>query len=291
MYSPEKTEAENDQIAAMLYEINNYMVYVLKEKLGWHTVGETEMSSGGGHVVVRFEYEGRRMVFRVPRYAVEQLKRTMLAYRHLGHLGVMPEKIYHDGKCIIESHVDGLPISPQVSNSLLVDLATKLTKMHAMPAQGFGPLDFDFQGAYDDVGAYAQTRSPIVIDRSEDDLSSAQASILGDALAQVEAIPSDLLTAKTYVGHGDLWRNNILVDQDTFKIIDWDRIGAYPIEHDLAFLMDANLSATQRKLFFENYGHVVNFGLLKWFGKRKILRNSLLRLPHKIQRIQEIDLI
>ena len=238
VYFPEKSEAENARFAAILDEIHDYLVFVLQEKLGWFDIPAPEMAAGGGHVVIRFVRLGRRMVFRVPLHGIEQLKRTMLAYRHLGHLDIMPEKIYHDGKCIIESHAEGVALSPQVSDQVLRHLATQLAKMHAMPAECYGPFAFDFQGSHADAASYYQARPSIVIDRSETDLTADQSGVLEMALAQAAIIPADLLTAKTAVGHGDLWRKNILVENDRFKIIDWDRVGAYPIEYDLVLLLD-----------------------------------------------------
>nr|WP_036805019.1 phosphotransferase [Polaromonas sp. CG_9.11] len=275
----------------MLEEIHNHLVYVLSERLGWHTIERPEISVGGGHVVIRFGKNGRRMVFRVPKHSAQQLKRTMLAYRHVGSLGFMPEKIYHDGKCIIESHVEGLPIGPQASGEVIVGLAGKLSLMHAIPAERYGPLDFDCQGSHLDPGAYYRGQPAISVDRSESDLSPDESSTLNMALVQAADVPPGLQTAKTYIGHGELWRKNILVQQHDFKIIDWDRIGAYPIEQDLAVLIDADWSAAQRALFFENYTRPVNFDWLKWFARRRILLDKELRLQKKIQKIKEIDLI
>ena len=291
MYSPGESAAESAQFSTMLDEIHNHLVYVLSERLGWHSIGQPEMSVGGGHVVIRFEKDGRRMVFRVPKHNAKQLKRTLLAYRYVGSLGLMPEKLYHDGKCIIESHVEGVPISAQVSDQVIADLAGKLLLMHAMSAQGYGPLDFDRQGSYADPAAYYRARPAPSVDRSESDLSLDESSALNVALAQAADAPMDLQTAKTFIGHGDLWRKNILVQPHDFKIVDWDRIGAYPVEQDLAFLIDVDWSAAQRALFFEHYTREVNFEWLKWFARRRVLLNNELRLPKKIQKIKEIDLI
>lgn len=282
---------EDPKWRSMLDEIHDHLMYVLNDRLGWQSFSSPEMSVGGGHVMIRFEKNGERMVFRVPRHGVQQLRRTMLAYRHIGHLGFMPEKIYHDGKCILESHAEGVALNPKVSDVVLAQLATQLAKMHAIPAQKYGPLDFDLQGSYADASAYYLGRTPIVLDRSEADLTPVQSDVLAAALLQVATIHIDLPAAKTFLGHGDLWRNNILVDKDRFTVIDWDRIGAYPRECDLVFLLEADLSARQRAFFLEHYGHTVNLGLLKWFAKRRTLLNRGLRLPKMVQKITDIDLI
>ncbi len=173
---------------AMLDEIHNHLVFVLTEKLGWHDAVNPEMSVGSGHVVIRFEVVGQRYVFRVAKHGLQQHKRTMLAYRHVGGLGIIPEKIYHDGKCVIERHADGVALTAQVSDGVLVQLAQRLSQLHAMAAQGFGPLDFDLQACFADAAAYYQAQPQITLDRSEMDLTDAQESLLQDALQQVQSL-------------------------------------------------------------------------------------------------------
>lgn len=275
----------------MLNEINDHLVYVLTERLGWHDAARPEMSVGGGHVVIRFEKDGQLLVFRVPKFGIMQLKRNMMAYRYLGHLDIIPEKIYHDGKCIIERHADGTFFNSQVTDAVLKRMAQQLSAMHEVKAQGFGPLDFELQGSCPDAKAYYQAQVPIEIDGAEMDLSVAEADTLAAAVSQSAIVPVQLQSAKTFLGHGDLWRNNILVTQDGFKIVDWDKIGAYPIECDLAFLWVADLSASQRELFFKSYAHEVNLGSLSWFATRHILLDGGLRLSKKVEKIQEINLL
>ena len=126
---------------AMLDEIHDHLVYVLKEKLQWPDASHPELAMGGGHVVIRFERAGERYVFRVAKHGLQQHKRSMLAYRLVGALGMMPEKVYHDGVCLLERHVDGAPVTTQVADAVLQQLATQLSRLHALPAQGFGQLD------------------------------------------------------------------------------------------------------------------------------------------------------
>jgi hypothetical protein len=276
---------------AMLDEIHDHLVYVLKEKLDWMDATNPEMAVGGGHVVIRFERGGQRYVFRVAKHGLQQHKRTMLAYRHVGQLGIIPEKVYHDGVSLLERHADGVPLNAQVSDAVLVQLATQLARLHALPAQGFGPLDFDSQGAYADASAYYQAQPAVDVDWAEADLTDEQFTEVNAAILEANTVPPALPSAPVQLGHGDLWRNNILVTATDFKILDWDHIGAYPVERDLAFLLELGLSEAQRALFFAHYAQrdVVNSDLLRWFAKRHVLRDRVLRLGKKLAKIQLID--
>lgn len=276
---------------AMLDEIHDHLVYVLKEKLGWLDASNPEMNMGAGHVLIRFERAGQRYVFRVAKHGLEQHKRTMLAYRLVGALDLVPEKIYHDGICLVERHVDGVPMTAGVSDAVLVHLATQLGWMHALPAQGFGPLDYDTQGIFADAAAYYLDRPTVDVDWSEADLTDEQHAELSFVIEDANAIPPALLNAPVHIGHGDLWRNNILVTSTQSKILDWERIGAYPIERDLSFILAPGLSSRQRALFFSNYpmALAVNADVLRWFAKRGAIRDRDLRLDKKLVALRAID--
>jgi aminoglycoside phosphotransferase (APT) family kinase protein len=291
IYFPEKSKADNDAFSAFIDEIHEHLVYVLREKFGWNDIQTPEMSFGAGHVVIRFEKNGQRMVLRVPRHDLAQLKRNMLAYRYVGNSGLMPEKIYHDSKCIIEQYVDGQSLNPAVSDQVIIDLAQKLSCMHAVATENYGPLDFDLQGSYADASNFYAGRPPIAVDRSDDDLTAAEAAFFDIAIGQANKIHPDLPAARTRLGHGDLWRKNIIVNQDKFKIIDWDRIGAYPLEHDLVFMIDADLTELQKDMFFAHYNQDVNLDLLNWFALRRVILNGKLRLKNKINKMKAYGLV
>jgi hypothetical protein len=276
---------------AMLDEIHNHLVYVLKEKLQWPDASSPEMAMGAGHVVIRFERAGERYVFRVAKHGLQQHKRNMLAYRFVGALGMMPEKVYHDGICLLERHVDGAPMTPGVTDAVLVQLATQLSRLHALPAQGYGQLDFDTQGSFADAAAYYQAQAKVDVDWSEVDLSDAQIAELSAAVLDANAVPQAVLHAPVQLGHGDLWRNNIFVTDADFKLLDWDHIGAYPVERELAFLLTLGLSAAQRALFFAHYAtaSAVNPEVLRWFAKRHVLRDRGMRLGQKLSAIRNLD--
>jgi hypothetical protein len=280
-----------DPPEAMLDEIHDHLVFVLKEKLNWMDATNPEMAMGGGHVVIRFERGGQRYVFRVAKHGLQQHKRTMLAYRFVGQLGIIPEKVYHDGVSLLERHAEGAPLSAQVSDAVLAQLATQLARLHAMPAQGFGPLDFDTQGTFADAIAYYQVQSVVDVDWAEMDLSDAQFEAINVAIQDANTVPPALLDAPVQLGHGDLWRHNIFVTTTDFKILDWDRIGAYPVERDLAFVLELGLSERRKRLFFDHYAQrdVVKPDLLRWFAKRHVLRDRGLRLDKKLAKIQVIN--
>lgn len=276
---------------AMLDEIHDHLVFVLTEKLHWTDARNPEMSAGGGHVVIRFERAGQRYVFRVARHGLAQHKRTMLAHRFAGSLGMMPEKLYHDGVCVVERHADGQPLSGRVGDSVLRQLAEALARLHSMQARGFGPLDFDTQGSFADAQAYFNAQPAIDIDWSESDVSDTEVERLEAALAAANEIPDAVRAAPVRLGHGDLWRDNIIVDTAGFRIVDWDRIGAYPIERDLAFVLESGLDAAQRSVFFGAYGlrDLVGLQRMRWFAHRRVLRDRGLRLADRARRLREID--
>jgi len=276
---------------AMLDEIHDHLVHVLTDKLRWTDATNPEMSAGGGHVVIRFERAGQRYVFRVAKHGLSQHKRTMLAYRHVGSLGLMPEKIYHDGVSVVERHVVGGALGARVPGIVLERLGQGLARLHALPALGFGPLDFDTQGAFPDAVAYFSAQPEVSLDWAESDVSDAQARVLEDGVQQANRLPPSVQAAPVRLGHGDLWRDNIIVSSDGFKIVDWDRIGAYPVERDLAFLLETGLGAGQVEILLAAYAQRDSLSRerLRWFARRRLLRDRGLRLADKARRLVAID--
>lgn len=275
----------------MLDEIHDHLVHVLTEKLHWTDATGPEMSVGGGHVVIRFERAGQRYVFRVAKHGLPQHKRTMLAYRLAGSLGLMPEKIYHDGVSVVERHAEGSPLSARVADAVLARLAQGLGRLHALPAQGFGPLEFDTQGAFPDAMSYFAAQHAVSVDWAESDVTATQAEQLQGAIHDANEVPPSVRDAPVRLGHGDLWAHNVIVDATSFSIIDWDRIGAYPIERDLAFLLESRLSAAQCDALLCAYvwRHSVSRQRLRWFARRRVLRDRGLRLADKALRLIAID--
>lgn len=276
---------------SMVQEVHEHLVYVLKEKLDWMDATEPELAAGNGHLLIRFKRQGKRYVFRVGKHGAEQHKRTMLAYRYAGHLGIIPEKVYHDGLCVIEQHVDGSRLSAQASDVVLKQLAQALSRLHGMPAEGFGPLDFNNVGIFENVRKGYQQVPPLAVDLAEADLTTEQLEALQLALDSVNTPPVVLLNSPTSMGHGDLWAANIMMTSTEMKILDWDQIGAYPIEFDLAFLLTVNFTSAQREYFLSHYAFAksVNIDALRWLAKRRVIRDKGVRLDKKLKSIESID--
>jgi hypothetical protein len=275
---------------ALLEEVNDHLAWVLTTQFNTHHLIEPEMAMGGGHVVIRFYMGSDRWVFRAPLHSHLQVRSQLLAHRYAGHLGIIPEKIYHDSKCILERHVPGWPLGPNVRDELIVTLARALSELHKIPASGFGPLEYDTMAAFTDARHYYAQRPQTHVDRSETDLSSQQDDLLQRAMYVSNTLPPDLDKQPTFLGHGDLWRKNILAGPQSVHVIDWDRIGSYPREYDLVFMSDAQWDRRQCSLFLEHYVHPVAPDILQWFVINRTLRNPGLRLSQKIERITALDL-
>lgn len=275
----------------MLDEIHDHLVHVLTEKLHWPDATGPEMSAGGGHVVIRFQRAGQRYVFRVARHGLLQHKRTMLAYRLAGSLGLMPEKIYHDGVSVVERHAEGSALSASVADAVLARLGQGLGRLHALPAQGFGPLDFDTQGAFPDAMSYFAAQPAVRLDWAESDVSDALAERLQRAVHDANELPLSVRGAPVRLGHGDLWARNVIVDAAGFTVIDWSSIGAYPIELDLAFLLESGLSAAQFDVLLRAYAwrESVSRERLSWFARLRVLRDRGLRLADMAPKLLAID--
>jgi len=272
-----------------LKEIDDHFVYVVGDLLRWKVLERPDFRLGAGNVVLRFRTPQGLFIFRVPRYSQEQLRRVALAYRHFGAAGLLPEKLYHDGKCVLERYIAGVPLSAQADDDSLRALGRQLARVHALPATGFGPLAYGTTALFADVAEwFAESPSPIPDDddssaAAEEDLDDAEVAALQALYAEVARLPEALRQAPCRVGHGDLWRDNVVLDaDDAVTFIDWDRIGAYPREHDFVFLADAELDARQRAIVLQAYGHPLDRGLIRWFSLRRLLGHQRMRSRDKL---------
>lgn len=266
-----------------LREIEDHFVHVVEDRLRWQVLEQPQRQVGNGSVVLRFLTPQGRFIFRVPQFSQEQLRAVMLAYRYLGASGMMPEKLYHDGKCIVEQFIDGAPLSGRSADAVLQALARRLATIHAMPATGFGPLLHTTHGRYPDAQAWLEDAGGRVAPRDQpqwhdEELGPDEIDSLLALHAQAARAPRALAAAPTCLGHGDLWRRNIVATPEgVVKLIDWDGIGAYPREHDFAFMAEADLDARQQEVVLAAYGQPLDPSLLRWFSLRKLVGKRQLR--------------
>lgn len=271
-----------------LKEIDDHFVHVVGDRLRWKVLERPDFSVGAGSVVLRFRTPEGLFIFRVPRYAQEQLRRIALAYRHFGATGLMPEKIYHDGKCVLERYVPGVPLSSRADDRCLAALGRQLALLHGLPATGFGPLSHGTTALFADASEWlAQSPSPTPDEADmavlDEDLDAAERQALAALYDEVAIMPQALALAPCRVGHGDVWRNNVVLGAEGgVTLIDWDRIGAYPREHDFVCLADANLDPRQKNLVLEAYGHPLDHRLVRWFSLRRLLGNQQSRARDKL---------
>lgn len=271
-----------------LKDIDDHFVHVVGDLLGWKVQERPDFRVGAGSVVLRFRTQQGLFIFRVPQFSQEQLRRIALAYLHFGASGLMPEKIYHDGKCVLERYVPGVPLSARADDASLAALGRQLALLHALPASGFGPLSHGTTALFADVAewlAQAPSPSPDIDDEAGhvEELDDDARAALQALYAEVAAPPAALLQAPCRVGHGDLWRSNIVMGADGgVTFIDWDRIGAYPREHDFVYLSDAELEPRQRDVVLQAYGHPLDRGLVHWFALRRLLGNRRMLARDKL---------
>jgi aminoglycoside phosphotransferase (APT) family kinase protein len=269
-----RPDADDPAFQQFLKEIDDHFVYVVGDLLGWKVTGTPEFGVGSGNVVIRFENQaGGRYLFRVPRFAQDPLRRVALAYRHFGASGLLPEQIYIDGKCALERYAQGVALSDRSPDPALASLGRALAKIHAVSGEGFGPLSHGTSGGFVDARAYyAQSVFPASVDDADEDLDEQQAGTLERLAQRARQLPAALHDAPVRLGHGDMWRRNIVVNADGgITLIDWDRIGCYPREYDFIFMVDADLSPQQKKLVLGAYGEDLDAQLLDWFSLRRLM--------------------
>lgn len=271
-----RPDADDPAFQQFLKEIDDHFVHVVGDLLGWTVFGSPEFNVGSGNVVIRFENQaGGHYLFRVPRFSQDPLRRVALAYRHFGASGLLPEQIYIDGKCALERYAQGLALSDRSPDPALMALGRALAQVHAVSGAGYGPLSHGTTGGFADAGAcYAQSMFSARVGDADEDLDEREAGMLERLAQRAGQLPAALHDAPVRLGHGDLWRRNIIVNAGAdagITLIDWDRIGSYPREHDFVFMVDADLSVRQKQVVLYAYGADLDAQLLDWFALRRLI--------------------
>jgi thiamine kinase-like enzyme len=270
----EQTQPDStDLFAEFLLEIQDYFNWVMAEKLNWN-VANVQITFGHGNVLLKFEQAGETFVFRVPKFGTFQIKNQRRAQAFFGEEAFFPDVVYFDGKCIIERFIEGEKLGRQTDGSDYFHLGQALAKIHQTPAQGFGHLTHANVGDEESALVYYQERLEngwALIEQKQlltnDVLKRLQKETLL-RLSKIDGLPK-------VVCHGDVWRENVIYNASTeqLKLIDWEGVGAFTREMDLAFLHRKYVTKEQRVRFLEGYNSSVDSSMVAFYSLLRIVVN------------------
>ncbi|TPE46622.1 aminoglycoside phosphotransferase family protein [Maribrevibacterium harenarium] len=247
-----------------IYEVFDYFDEVVRQKLGWKPE-QIQINQGKNNIVLAFNHDQKRYLFRVPKYGRQQLQRYMRAAQLLEDQPFFSERIYIDGNCMIETYAPGVTLNQDAPSGAYIALAKALNLMHQQKGQGFGGLRVGTTGHDDSVFDHYL---PMMTERIEDlkQLFPNQAVSL-DAVFELWQQKLNSISSPLCLCHGDLWSDNVLYDKDTdhLTIIDWDSCGIYHREKDLHFLLSDDVPSANKDLFFQHYDTEPDWQLMSWY--------------------------
>lgn len=247
-----------------IYDVLDYFDEVLEKKLKWQPEG-IKINQGYNNLVIAFNYQQQRYLFRVPKFGQWQLKNYRRAANLISHYEFFPKLIYIDGQCMIEHFVAGVQLNNTYNLKAYLELAKHLNQLHSHLGEGYGLLLVDKQGVnknivehyFNKIKIYWENLQPLF----DDQIPAYQTLIL---LWQQKL---ESVTANPVLCHGDLWQGNCIYNESTnqLTLIDWDTCGIYHREKDLFFLLDEKIPSACKQAFFEQYKYPVDTQLMAWF--------------------------
>lgn len=279
MLAEQDTNPDNNQenstlaFAGFLIEIQDYFSWVMTEKLKWE-VDQVQVTFGHGNVLLRFNYLGDMFVFRVPKYGQFQIKNQRRAQAFFGDESFFPDVVYYDGKCIIERFILGEKLGKQDNGADYFYLGQALAKIHQTSSEGFGHLTHSNVG--DEVSSLVYYNQRLdngwaMIEHKNLVSPDVLRRLKNETHLRLEKID----TQTKVLCHGDVWRENVIYNPDTcqLKLIDWEGIGSFTREMDLAFLHRNYVSESQRSLFLDGYSHSVDQSMVAFYSLLRIVVN------------------
>jgi thiamine kinase-like enzyme len=271
-----------------LPEIDRHFDHLMRDVLKWSVEPPIEFNFGAGNVVLRFRAQGERYLMRVPKFSHQQIRTYMLARRHFEGQSFFPDVVYVDELCVIERYVEAEPLGESTTLPDMERLGDALRRLHQCPAQGHGPL------LHSDVGEFEHPRAVIKEQRIlkglqwlvEQQRMSAQQERL--MLSHLEWGLDQWAQSPIRICHGDLNTSNILLNDQQLVFIDWDHLGAYPIERDFMLLHSHRLSQAQRQAMYSGYAHSVSSDLVRWFGVFRHISLAPHLSAHSLQAFQQV---
>lgn len=252
--------------AEFVYEVLDYFNVVVRERLGW-TPENLRINQGRNNIVLGFEWQAQRYLFRVPKHGHKQLEQHALAVQHFGHFDFFIDQVYADSKCIIERFAPGDSLNHDAPEAAYIALAKALNKIHSNTAKHFGPMSSKILNHGEHFSASDHYLAPMT-----DAIRSLSMEIPDQAqefhrLFQLWQLTLRGIKKPTVICHGDLWSDNVLYDPEAEKLtlIDWDTFGVYHREKDLHFLLSDDVPSVYKKRFFEVYDYDVDLALMSWY--------------------------
>lgn len=253
-----------------LKEIDNHFHYVVEKLLGWGVPQEVRFRTGTTSVVIKFRFGNDYYIFRVPKFGRFQIRISLLAHQHFANSGLMPEKIYHDERCIIERFVEGRRLKNNCGEAEIKKLGVALCSLHQIPSSGFDCVMHEKEGAkrslnecfssYVTDGLLWLRRNHIMDEERFHHLEG----IMQEMPESVDKQPR--------LCHGDMSPGNIMITDAAAVFIDWDCLSSFPREYDFSYLnADPEIFPFMDQLIAD-YGMPVNRNLINYFSFCNILR-------------------
>ncbi|MBT3785016.1 aminoglycoside phosphotransferase family protein [bacterium] len=244
--------------------------------MGFRVLEEPQFQANDTSVVIRFQTEQGRYLFRAPRLEPKQMQRILLAYSHFSQLEIMPGKIYADHLCLVEEYFEGTPLKANAKEAKLRELGELLQKLHTIRSKNYGKLIFGVSGEHqriEDFVNWIDHDLKVVSDRN---------LLPEDGFKKLERILSDHRLAnsnETYICHGDAGLGNILYSPMGIRMIDWDRICSMPREYEF-FVLRTQFSNSQMLTLLKSYQANLNEKLIDWFALMNLIRLIALYDPN-----------
>lgn len=256
---------------SFLAEADAHFKAVLNKLPGFENPQELKFKIGASSLVIRFRVEKEYFIFRVPKYSQRQIRAYLLAYQHFSATGLMPEKIYHDEKCVVERLVPGHELTERlVGDCELEKLAAALLSLHLIPAIGFGRIVYGCEGENKSLADCFSTYVEKGINWLEEH------GVMDDMrlshLREIMAVLPEPAEKNVFICHGDMSAPNIIVDSDRVRFVDWDGLCAFPREYEFSYLnIEPKFHHHMKRLIYL-YGHPLNVNLINYFSFGNVLR-------------------
>jgi thiamine kinase-like enzyme len=254
-----------------LKEVDSHFHHVVEKLLGWDKPQEVQFRTGSSSVVIKFRVGDEFYIFRVPKFGRFQVRIYLVAHQHFSDSGLMPEKIYHDERCILERFIDGKsPKGEQIEDEEIKKMGSAFRLLHRFPSAGFDCVMHGKEGTKKNLSDCFSTYVREGMEWLE------QNHIMDDErlehLKKIMAVMPEPADDQPCLCHGDLSSGNIIITEGGVTLIDWDCLSSFPREYDFSFLNVEQDFFSRMDRLIEYYGMPLNKNLINYFSFCNILR-------------------